>query len=71
MVTQIDMVRQHLESGQGITSMQAFELYGVTRLSDKIFRLRKGGMKIGNRPKRGTNRYGQKCHYDEYYKEEK
>ena len=51
---------------KGITSMQAFELYGVTRLSAKIFALRKKGYKIETVIEEGKNRYGDTTKYARY-----
>lgn len=41
--------------------MQAFELYGITRLSGRIFDLRKAGHNIVSIDCDVTNRYGEKC----------
>ena len=35
-ITQWDQILEHMRSGKSITSMQAFRLYGVTRLADRI-----------------------------------
>ena len=40
-VTQTDLVEKHLKEKGNITSWEAFELYGITRLSAKIYELRK------------------------------
>ena len=42
---QKDLVLSHLMKGT-ITSMEAFQLYNITRLADRIFVLRKDGWKI-------------------------
>lgn len=46
--TQDDIVLAHLKrfSKRGITSMEAFSKYHITRLSAKIFNLKKAGHKI-------------------------
>ena len=47
--------------------MQAFELYGVTRLSAIIYVLRnKYGMDIDTQYNYGMNRYGNNIHYGVY-----
>lgn len=51
-VTQEDIVLRHLKR-KSITSMEAFELYKITRLSAKIFNLRADGYNIIT--KRETN----------------
>ena len=43
---------------RGITSLQAIELFGATRLSDIIFRLRKDGYDIETQQITMKNRYG-------------
>ena len=49
----------------GITSMQAFNMFGATRLSAIIFILRKEYI-IDNVPCESKNRYGEKVYYDRY-----
>lgn len=44
--SQTDKVLSHIERYDGITSMEAFEKYRITRLSAKIFELRKRGVKV-------------------------
>ena len=56
-------LKTHKKSG--ITSMQAFELFGATRLSSIIFVLRKEYI-IDNVPNEGKNRFGEKVCYDRY-----
>lgn len=45
-MTQKEMVLNHLKKHGAITSWEAIMEYGITRLSDVIFRLRKDGYKI-------------------------
>ena len=45
---QKDLVLSHLMKGT-ITSMEAFQLYNITRLADRIFVLRKDGWKISTK----------------------
>ena len=45
-ITQEDEVLNHLKKHGSITSMTAFRLYDITRLSAKIFTLRKRGYEI-------------------------
>ena len=45
---QKDLVLSHLRKGT-ITSMEAFQLYNITRLADRIFVLRKDGWKISTK----------------------
>lgn len=52
---------------RGITSIQAVELFGATRLSDIIFRLRKEGYDIVTEAITTKNRYGHTTTYAKYY----
>lgn len=60
-------VKEHLLEKGTITSWEAIELYGATRLSAIIFNLRQRGMNIGTRDKVFTDRYGTKSSFAEYY----
>ena len=60
-------VKEHLEKKGHITSLEAIERYGATRLSAIIYNLRhKYGMKIGNKSNKTKDRYGHICIYDTY-----
>ena len=59
-------VLEHLQNNTGITSMDAFELYGATRLSAIIFNLRNRGYDIVNVDRDCVDRYGNTCHFVEY-----
>ena len=63
--TQRDVVKEILESGKSITSMEAFEL-GITRLSAIIFDLRKLGMPIITQTASTVTRYGSSTTYAVY-----
>ncbi len=65
-VTQKTEVLKHLRNHNGITSMEAFQLYGVTRLSAKIYELRHDGYVIDNIDEHTKNRYGHPCTYVRY-----
>jgi hypothetical protein len=45
-MTQNEQIKQHLESGQSITSLEALYLYGSLRLGARIFNLKESGMVI-------------------------
>lgn len=61
-----EKVLEHLKKNGCITSLEAIELYGATRLSDIIYRLRKHGMKIETIDIPFTDRYGTKYTYGKY-----
>ena len=65
-MNQTQIIKEHLESGQTITSMEAFQRWGITRLSDKILKLRNRGMIIDSIPTTGTNRYGDEVRFSTY-----
>jgi hypothetical protein len=57
---QLEEVKIHLMEFGHLTSIEAIREYGITRLSDKIYRLRKEGMNIETLRQEGVNRYGNK-----------
>lgn len=64
--TQRNEVLKHLKEHGSITSMEAFELYGATRLSAIIFDFRKMGYDIVTHDMHTVNRYGQGTNYAKY-----
>lgn len=56
---QVEIVYNHLKNIGTITSMEAIKLYGITRLSDKIFILRKKGVNITTNMKKIDTMYGK------------
>ena len=57
--TQKSEVLRYLKSHKrGITSLQAIEMFGATRLSDIIFKLRQEGYDIATEQITKKNRYG-------------
>lgn len=61
------MVLDWLKTHAGITSMEAFENFGATRLSAIIFNLRKAGHDIETVTVDGRDRYGNRSRYARYY----
>ena len=47
--------------------MDAFSLYGITRLSARIYDLRERGHKIGMVWEESVNRYGTQVRYGKYF----
>lgn len=64
--TQKRRVLVHLRNYGKITSNEAFTWYGITRLADVIFKLRKDGYEIETIDTESVNRYGEKCRYATY-----
>ncbi|MEE0060466.1 MAG: helix-turn-helix domain-containing protein [Acutalibacteraceae bacterium] len=59
------IVLQYMKDHKGITSMEAFKNLGITRLSAKIFELRRG-YDIRDVWEESYNRYGVKVRYKRY-----
>jgi|1_EtaG_2_1085319.scaffolds.fasta_scaffold171638_2 hypothetical protein len=65
---QTDAIKWHLKNHGTITSLQAIQLYGATRLSDIIHRLRKQGYdNIITKDVVVTNRFGGKVIIGKYH----
>jgi hypothetical protein len=59
-INKTQLVLDHLEKYGTITSLEAIELYGATRLSSIIYNLRKRGYKIVTEDMPFTDRFGTK-----------
>jgi hypothetical protein len=59
-------VLKHFENHEALTSKEAFEKYGITRISGVIFALRDKGYNITTTMVEGTTRYGTRSSYAEY-----
>lgn len=69
-MTQNERVLRHMQDYGGISSMEAFQDYGVTRLSARISDLRHEGHKISAKRYTSRNRYGDKVSFCLYWLEE-
>ena len=65
--TQEQVLLNHFAKYKTITSIEAFELYGITRLSARIYDLRERGHKIGMVWEESVNRYGTPVRYGKYF----
>lgn len=64
---QSQRIIEHLNKYGKITSLEAIDLYGITRLSAVIWRLRhEDGYIITSTLKSGLNRFSERVHYTEY-----
>lgn len=70
-VNKTEKVLAHLEKHGSITSLEAIELYGATRLSAIIFMLRKRGYNIETIDTPFVDRFGTKSTYGKYILKEK
>ena len=59
-------VFKYMKGHSGITSIIAFERFGVTRLADIIFKLRQDGYEIETKQVTTKNRYGHTVTYAKY-----
>lgn len=65
---QLELIKRHLDKKGHITSWEAIERYGCTRLSAKIYDLRNSGTLIKTESVTTKNRYGQTVTYAKYIK---
>ena len=60
------VLKYMLETG-GITSWEAIREFGCTRLSARIYNLRKAGWVIDSEPVTTRNRWGDKVTFNRYF----
>lgn len=65
-MSKTEKVAMHLLEKGSITSWEAIQEYGATRLSAIIFNLRKRGMDIRTERVEFTDRFGSKAYYAKY-----
>ena len=65
-MTKTQAVKDHLKVNGSITTWQAIQMYGETRLSAVIHSLREQGWKIESVWKEGTDRNGNDSRWVEY-----
>lgn len=65
-MNQVNMVLKYMQDFGAITTWEAFTEIGCTRLSGKIYLLKKKGYNIISETIPFTNRYGQKGTYSKY-----
>jgi hypothetical protein len=61
MATQSEQVLNHLQTKKTITSLEAINEYGITRLSSVIYFLKKDGHNIVATNTKVKNRFGKSC----------
>ena len=66
-MTQNDIIKNHLKTHKTITTLQAFSMYGITRLASRILELRDSGMKISGYMIDVKNRRGEIVKIKKYY----
>ena len=70
-ITQCEKVLRHLKDHGSITSIEAFNEYGILRLASRINDLRAMGIGIVSHTETGKNRYGENIRYSVYRLAEK
>ena len=65
-MTKTEKILNHLKEKGSITSWEAIQLFGATRLSAIIFNLRKSGVNIASERVEFTDRYGDKSTFAKY-----
>ena len=65
-MTQKQRILEHLQKYGSITSLESFQLYGDTRLSDKIYRLRKDNYQFEEEWIEKKNRFGETVRFKKY-----
>lgn len=65
-MTKTQKVLNHLRENGSITSWEAIQQYGATRLSAIIFNLRKKGIEIKSEMVQFTDRYGDNSTFAKY-----
>ena len=65
-MTQIERVLMHLRKYKAITTKQAYDLYGITRLGARIYDLKELGYDIVTETVIVKNRYGEKARVARY-----
>lgn len=66
-MNQTDMVISFILENGSITTLQAFEHFGITRLAARISDIKKAGHEVKSEKVTGTNRYGKKVTYNRYW----
>lgn len=64
--TQKDRILEHLQKYGSITTWDSFSLYGDTRLSDKIYRLKQDGYDFKEEWETKLNRFGNPVTFKRY-----
>lgn len=65
-MSQMSMIRRHLQEGKSIDPMEALREYGCYRLGAIIYRLRREGYEISTKLICHKNKYGFTTHYAVY-----
>lgn len=67
MKTQNDMLLAYMKKGKSITSLGAYDMFGITRLSARVFDLRSSGINIKDKFIHVKNRWNEEVRVKQYY----
>ena len=65
-ITQNERIIRHLTDFGSITTWEAIQEYGITRLPARIFDIKEKGYKIIDQIEQSTNRYGETVNFKRY-----
>ena len=65
-MTQCERVLQYMDDFGAISTLEAFNDLGVTRLASRIHDLKRMGYRIESETRSARNRYGESVHYSVY-----
>ena len=65
-MTQCEMIILYIRKFGSITTLQAFEDIGCTRLASRINDLKKAGYRFDTDNQKAKNRYGETVYYKRY-----
>lgn len=65
-MTQCELVMKYIEDYGSISPLEAFKDLGITRLSARVYELRKSGVPIIGETEKAKTRYGSTAYYTRY-----
>ena len=65
-MTQADRVVDFMQKNGSISSLEAIQELGVTRLAACIYKLKRNGLEIAKETAKSVNRYGEKVYFARY-----
>lgn len=66
-MNQVEMIIDYINENGSITTMQAFNELGVTRLASRISDIKKSGHEVQSETVAGKNRYGKPVYFKRYW----
>ena len=66
--TQYDMILKYIEDHGSISSIEAFNEFGITRLAARVNELQRKGIYLDRAMEHSKNRFGKNAHYMRYWR---